>query len=135
QANLFTGGVSLRGCQVAPKSMEKDIFAARSSPAQAWPRMFTVFLPFNRAPDAGKVISDFTGIDSIIHMSSGATSAPGSTGSQGTRYEGASILAPSCTRSRTESRFSHFPETDAGYPEAINRKGYPCAKGISSPFI
>ena len=36
-------------------------------------------------PDCGKVMSDFTGMDSMMHMSASATAVPGATGEQGTR--------------------------------------------------
>ena len=37
-------------------------------------------------------MSDFTGMDSMMHMSEAATSVPAATGLQGTRYEKPPIL-------------------------------------------
>ncbi len=74
-------------------------------------------------PDFGNVISDFTGIDSMMHISSSGTSLPGATGSQGTRYEVPVILGPSCTWLRTTILLSHLPLTEAGQPPHTRRSG------------
>jgi len=68
-------------------------------------------------------------------MSSSFTFSPGDTGLQGTLYAVPVILVPSCTLFRILILLIHLPETEAGQPPATNRSGYPCTKGISSPFI
>ena len=68
-------------------------------------------------------MSDFTGIDSMMHISSSGTVVPGATGLQGTRYDVPVILAPSCTWLRTTIFFSHFPATDPGQPAMTRRRG------------
>lgn len=81
----LTGRLSEAFCQVTPKLMETSIFLTRISPAQAWPRNAIGSASACVIPDFGKVISDFTGMDSMMHMSSSATAVPGATGVQGTR--------------------------------------------------
>jgi hypothetical protein len=69
------------------------------------------------------VISDFTGIDSMMHMSSSGTVVPGATGLQGTRYEVPVIFGPSWTWLRTTILLSHLPLTEPGQPARTRRKG------------
>ena len=72
--------------QVLPASIEMSTVLMSQSPAQAWPRRSSFLVPAgSRAPSAGKVTTERTGIDSRIAMSFSLPLLPGTIGVFGTR--------------------------------------------------
>src|SRR5690606_16989347 len=106
-----------------------------SLPAHACPLSSRASFAATVDPERGLVITERTGIEPMMHMSSAGTSLPGATGLHGTRYECPVIFSPSCTRSRTRIRFTHLPLTEAGQPAQTMRTGLPCIRGSGSPLI